>query len=44
MRLDPAPEAPQTLDPSAISRVAIYILDKQEGPFQLTVDAIVASS
>lgn len=44
MRLDPAPDAPQTLDPSAISRVEIYILDKQQGPFQLTVSAIVASA
>ncbi|MFM9034555.1 MAG: CIA30 family protein [Mycobacterium sp.] len=42
-RLDPAPEAPQTLDPSNISRVSIYILDKQQGPFQITVSAIVAS-
>ena len=42
-RLDPAPWAPQTLDPSTISRVSIYILDKQQGPFQLTVSAIVAS-
>ena len=44
MRLDPAPEAPQTLDPSTISRVGIYILDKQQGPFQLTVNAIVAAA
>ena len=43
MRLDPAPWAPQTLDPSTISRVGIYILDKQEGPFQIAVSAIVAS-
>jgi hypothetical protein len=43
MRLDPAPWAPQSLDPSIISRVSIYILDKQEGPFQLTVGAIDAS-
>lgn len=41
--LDPAPEAPQALDPSTISRVSLYILDKQQGPFQLTVSAIVAS-
>ena len=41
-RLDPAPEAPQSLDPSSISRVAIYILDKQQGPFNLTVTAIDA--
>ena len=41
--LDPVPIAPP-LDPSAISRTAIYILDKQEGPFQLVVSAIDASS
>ena len=34
--LDPAPGAPP-LDPSLISRVALYILDKQQGPFQLVV-------
>lgn len=44
MFLNPAPEAPQNLDPSTISRVSLYILDKQEGPFQLTVSAIVASA
>jgi len=44
MRLDPAPDAPQTLDPSTISRVSIYILDKQQGPFDLTVNAIDAST
>jgi len=43
MRLDPAPDAPQSLDPSTISRVSIYILDKQQGPFELTVGAINAS-
>ena len=42
MFLNPAPEAPQTLDPSTISRVAVYILDKQQGPFQITVAAISA--
>lgn len=42
-RLDPAPEAPQTLDPAIISRVSIYILDKQQGPFQITVSAVIAS-
>ena len=41
--LNPAPDAPQTLDPSAIDRVSLYILDKQEGPFQIAVSAIVAS-
>lgn len=42
MRLDPAPDAPQTLDPSTIDQVAIYILDKQQGPFEITVYAIGA--
>mgnify|MGYP003441509940 CR=1 FL=1 len=42
MRLDPAPDAPQTLDPSRISEVSVYILDKQQGPFALTVSAIEA--
>ena len=37
--LDPTPGAPP-LDPSLISRVAFYILDKQEGPFRLSVSAI----
>lgn len=41
--LNPAPDAPQTLDPSAIDRVSLYILDKQAGPFQIAVSAIVAS-
>ena len=44
MRLDPAPYAPQTLDPSSISQVAIYILDKQQGPFALTISAIDATA
>jgi len=44
MRLDPAPYAPQTLDPSSISQVAIYILDKQQGPFALTISAIDAAA
>lgn len=44
MRLDPAPDAPQTLDPSSISQVAIYILDKQQGPFEITVSAIDATA
>lgn len=43
MRLDPAPYAPQTLDPSTVSRISIYILDKQQGPFELTVSAVNAS-
>jgi len=43
MRLDPAPEAPQALDPSTIDQVSIYILDKQQGPFALTVTTIDAT-
>lgn len=43
MRLDPAPDAPQTLDPSRIDQVAIYILDKQQGPFEITVYGIGAT-
>jgi len=43
MRLDPAPYAPQIMDPATVSRVSIYILDKQQGPFALTVSAINAS-
>lgn len=42
MRLDPDPDAPQTLDPSGIDQFAFYILDKQQGPFELTVSAIDA--
>ena len=40
--LDPVPNV-APLDPSAISRVALYILDKQEGPFQLVVSGIDVS-
>ena len=43
MRLDPAPNAPQTLDPTGISQISIYIVDKQEGPFQLTLKSIEAA-
>ncbi|WP_347133101.1 CIA30 family protein [Mycobacterium sp. DL] len=43
MRLDPAPDAPQTLDPSRINQVSIYILDQQQGPFEITVSAIDAT-
>lgn len=42
LRLDPAPDAPQTLDPSGIDQVSVYILDEQQGPFELTVTAIDA--
>ena len=41
--LDPVADTPP-LDPSAITRVSIYILDKQEGPFRLVVSAIDTSS
>lgn len=44
MRLDPAPNAPQALDPSSISEVTIYILDKQQGPFDIAISAIDAST
>lgn len=44
MRLDPAPDAPQTLNPSSISQVSLYILDKQQGPFELTVRKIDATA
>jgi hypothetical protein len=43
MRLDPAPNAPQALDPSSISQVSVYILDKQQGPFSLTIGSIDAT-
>lgn len=44
MRLDPEPNAPQTLDPSTISRVSVYILDKQQGPFEITISGIDAAA
>jgi hypothetical protein len=44
MRLDPAPGAPQTLDPAGISQISLYILDKQQGPFELTVSAVGAAA
>ncbi|MFI5506250.1 CIA30 family protein [Mycobacterium sp. NPDC051804] len=44
MRLDPAPDAPPTMDPSRISEVAVYILDKQQGPFELTLNEISATT
>ncbi|AEV72372.1 Complex I intermediate-associated protein 30 (CIA30) [Mycolicibacterium rhodesiae NBB3] len=43
MRLDPAPDAPPTMDPSLISQMAVYILDKQQGPFELTLIEITAT-
>lgn len=43
MRLDPAPDAPPTLDPSTIDQVAVYILDKQQGPFAITVNGVDAA-
>ena len=42
-RRDPAPDAPATLDPASITHVAVYILDKQQGPFEITVSAIDAT-
>ena len=42
IRLDPAPEAPQTLEPSVIDQVAVYILDKQQGSFEIAISAIDA--
>jgi Complex I intermediate-associated protein 30 (CIA30) len=44
MRLDPAPNAPPSLEPSLIDEVAIYILDKQRGPFEITVIAVDATT
>jgi hypothetical protein len=44
MRLDPAPDAPPLMDPSRISQVAVYILDKQQGPFELTLSEITAAT
>jgi hypothetical protein len=44
MRLDPAPSAPQNLDPSTIDQVAVYILDEQQGPFELSVSEIDATA
>ena len=43
MFLNPVQSAPP-LDPSIINRVGLYILDKQEGPFQLVCSAIDTSS
>jgi hypothetical protein len=43
-RLDPAPNAPQRLDPSSISQVAVYILDKQQGPFAITIGGFDATT
>lgn len=40
MRLEPAPQAPPNLDPSAIDQVSVYILDKQQGPFEIDIHAI----
>jgi len=43
MRLRPAPEAPRILDPSGISQISVYILDEQQGPFELVLRAIDAT-
>ena len=42
-RLKPAPDAPPTMDPSTIDQLAVYVLDKQQGPFDITVTAIDAT-
>ena len=44
MRLDPDPKAPRRLDPSTIDQVAVYILDKQQGPFAITITGVDATS
>ena len=41
-RLRPEPNAPRTLDPSGIDQVAVYILDEQQGLFEITIGAIDA--
>lgn len=43
MRLDPEPNAPQALDPAGINRISVYILDKQQGPFTLSINGIDAA-
>lgn len=43
-RLEPAPDAPQALDPSTVDTVSLYILDKQQGPFTITVSGIDATA
>lgn len=35
---------PQTLAPSTINQVAVYILDKLQGPFEATISAIAAKA
>lgn len=42
MRFDPAPDAPRHLNPSSINQVAVYLLDKQQGPFEIRISAIDA--
>nr|WP_272871119.1 hypothetical protein [Mycolicibacterium aichiense] len=44
MRMDPAPQAPAALDPSIITEVSVFILDKQQGPFAITITGIDAES
>ncbi|MBV5242331.1 CIA30 family protein [Mycolicibacterium sp. PAM1] len=44
MRLDPEPDAPKTLDPAGIDQLSVYILDKQQGPFTITVRAVDATT
>lgn len=42
--LTPAVDAPPTLDPASITQFGFYILDKQDGPFELRINRIVAAS
>ncbi|WP_349270345.1 hypothetical protein MPNTM1_01316 [Mycolicibacterium parafortuitum] len=43
MRFDPAPDAPRTMDPSLINQISVYILDKQQGPFEITLSGVDAT-
>lgn len=40
--LTPAADAPAAIDPAAIGQLAIYLTDKQAGPFDLTIERIEA--
>ena len=42
MFLNPVPAAPQQLDPSNADQICVYILDKQQGAFELTIASIDA--
>ncbi|MCV7420471.1 CIA30 family protein [Mycobacterium yunnanensis] len=43
MRLTPDPDAPRTLDPSLVDQLLLYILDEQQGPFEITVSGVDAT-